>query len=71
MDAMANDEKEGEHIILERFLGVLQIYRDKLKEGEAPIRVNLDLKKEAFLRRLTKEYLKFMETVETLEAVGP
>jgi hypothetical protein len=56
MENMCNDEREAEHSVIDRFLQVIDIYRNKLREGEAEIKPNLEKKKEAFFRRLAKEY---------------
>ena len=45
IQCMTSDERDAEHIVIDRFIQVLNIYRDKLKEGEAPLRINLEKKK--------------------------
>jgi hypothetical protein len=38
---MTSDERDAEHMVIDRFIQVLNIYSDKLREGEAPVKVNL------------------------------
>lgn len=41
IQSMTNDERDAEHIVIDRFIQVLNIYRDKLKQGEAPLKKNI------------------------------
>jgi len=48
-------------MIIDRFLEVIHVYRDRLTEGGMSLKPNLDMKKESFIRRMNKEYLKFVD----------
>ena len=41
IQSMTNDERDAEHIVIDRFIQVLNIYRDKLKQGDAPLKKNI------------------------------
>lgn len=45
---------------IDRFIQSLVIFRQKLKQGEAPILANLEKKKDAFIKRMSKEYQDFL-----------
>jgi len=58
---LTGSEKDLEHMIIDRFLEVIHVYRDRLTEGGMNLKPNLDMKKESFIRRMNKEYLKFVD----------
>ena len=61
MHHFTGTEKDLEHIVIDRFLEVIHLYRDKLKEGGISLRPNMDMKKDSFIKRMNKEYLKFVD----------
>ena len=66
MDKLTGSEKDIEHIVIDRFLAVIGCYRERLQEGGSGISIkpNLDMKKEAFMKRMAREYQKYTEKMQ-------
>lgn len=47
--------------MLDRFREVICLYREGLCQGGIYSRAHLDMKKEAFVKRMEKEYLKMVQ----------